>query len=112
MRNGVHFASQVAWATSLTLLPLATVFALEFTMPAWTALLAAMFLRERLTPSRIGAVILGFIGVLVIIRPGLRELPARPPSSSLLAAFGYAHHADRHQAADRDRHRPSRSCSG
>jgi hypothetical protein len=34
MRNGVHFASQIAWATSLTLLPLATVFALEFTMSA------------------------------------------------------------------------------
>jgi drug/metabolite transporter (DMT)-like permease len=89
LRNGVHFASQIAWATSLTLLPLATVFALEFTMPAWTALLAAMFLRERLTPSRIGAVILGFIGVLVIIRPGLESF--RPASFLvLLAAFGYA----------------------
>src|SRR3954470_13611750 len=89
MRNGVHFAAQVAWATSLTLLPLATVFALEFTMPAWTALLAALFLRERLTPSRIGAVILGFIGVLVIIRPGLESF--RPASVLvLLAAFGYA----------------------
>jgi drug/metabolite transporter (DMT)-like permease len=88
-RNSVHFASQIAWATSLTLLPLATVFALEFTMPAWTALLAAIFLGERLTPSRIGAVILGFIGVLVIIRPGLESF--RPASFLvLLAAFGYA----------------------
>src|SRR3954454_18725068 len=88
-RNGVHFASQVAWATSLTLLPLATVFALEFTMPAWTALLAAMFLHERLTQSRIGAVALGFIGVLVIIRPGLESF--RPASFLVLAAaFGYA----------------------
>ena len=89
MRNGVHFAAQVAWATSLTLLPLATVFALEFTMPAWTALLAAMFLHERLTRSRIGAVMLGFIGVLVIIRPGLESF--RPAAFLVLAAaFGYA----------------------
>jgi drug/metabolite transporter (DMT)-like permease len=89
MRNGVHFAAQVAWATSLTLLPLATVFALEFTMPAWTALLAAMFLHERLTQSRIGSVVLGFIGVLVIIRPGLESF--RPASFLVLAAaFGYA----------------------
>jgi drug/metabolite transporter (DMT)-like permease len=89
VRNGVHFASQVAWASSLTLLPLATVFSLEFTMPAWTALLAAMFLHERLTPSRIGAVILGFIGVLVIIRPGFEAF--RPAAFLVLgAAFGYA----------------------
>ena len=89
MRNGVHFAAQVAWATSLTLLPLATVFALEFTMPAWTALLAAFFLHERMTPSRIGAVVLGFIGVLVIIRPGLQTF--QPAAFlTLAAAFGYA----------------------
>jgi drug/metabolite transporter (DMT)-like permease len=88
-RNGVHFASQYAWATSLTLLPLATVFALEFTMPAWTTLLAVIFLSERMTTSRIGAVILGFLGVLVIIRPGLESF--RPASVLvLLAAFGYA----------------------
>ena len=88
-RNTVHFASQVAWATSLTLLPLATVFSLEFTMPAWTALLAAMFLHEHLTKSRIGAVILGFIGVLVIIRPGIATFhPAA--LLTLSAAFGYA----------------------
>jgi drug/metabolite transporter (DMT)-like permease len=89
MRNGVHFAAQFAWATSLTLLPLATVFALEFTMPAWTALLAALFLHERLTRSRIGSVVLGFIGVLVIIRPGLESF--RPAAFLVLAAaFGYA----------------------
>ena len=40
LRNIIHYASQYAWALALTLLPLATVFALEFTMPAWTALLA------------------------------------------------------------------------
>jgi len=88
MRNSVHFAAQVAWATSLTLLPLATVFSLEFTMPAWTALLAAIFLHERLTQSRIGAVILGFVGVLVIIRPGLQTF--QPAAFlTLAAAFGY-----------------------
>jgi drug/metabolite transporter (DMT)-like permease len=89
MRNGVHFAAQLAWASSLLLLPLATVFALEFTMPAWTALLATLFLHERMTPSRIGAVVLGFVGVLVIIRPGLDSF--RPAALLVLAAaFGYA----------------------
>ena len=88
-RNGVHYASQYAWALSLTMLPLAMVFALEFTMPAWTALLAVWFLHERLTPSRLGVVVLGLIGVLVILRPGIAEF--KPAAALvLLAAFGYA----------------------
>jgi drug/metabolite transporter (DMT)-like permease len=89
LRNGVHFGSQYLWAWSLLLLPLATVFALEFTMPAWTILLAPFFLGERMTPSRIGAVILGIAGVLVIVRPGMETF--QPASLMVLAAaFGYA----------------------
>lgn len=89
LRNGVHFGSQYLWAWSLLLLPLATVFALEFTMPAWTILLAPFFLGERMTPSRVGAVILGIAGVLVILRPGMETF--QPASLMVLAAaFGYA----------------------
>jgi drug/metabolite transporter (DMT)-like permease len=88
-RNVVHYASQFSWALSLTMLPLAMVFALEFTMPAWTALLAIWFLHERLTPSRLGVVVLGLLGVLVILRPGITDFnPAA--ALVLLAAFGYA----------------------
>ena len=71
IRNVFHFAGQAAWTTGLTLLPIATVFALEFTAPAWTVVLAALFLRERLTTGRVAAVVLGFVGVLIILRPGL-----------------------------------------
>lgn len=89
LRNTVHFGSQYCWATALTLLPLATVFALEFTMPAWTILLAVWILRERLTTSRVGVVVLGLIGVLVILRPGIASFnPA--VLLVLTAAFGYA----------------------
>ena len=88
-RNTVHYASQFSWALSLTMLPLATVFALEFTMPAWTALLAIWFLHEQMTPSRLGVVVFGLIGVLVILRPGIASFnPAA--ILVLLAAFGYA----------------------
>ena len=88
-RNTVHFGAQFLWATGLTLLPLATVFALEFTMPAYTALLAVLFLGERMTPSRIGVVVFGFLGVLVILRPGLETF--RPAALLVLtAALGYA----------------------
>ncbi len=89
LRNIVHYISQYAWALSLTMLPLAMVFALEFTMPAWTALLAIWILHERMTPSRIGVVVLGLVGVLVILRPGIASF--NPVAILvLLAAFGYA----------------------
>src|SRR4030095_10240173 len=48
VRNVVHFGGTYAWTLGVTLLPLATVFALEFTAPAWVALLAVLFLSERL----------------------------------------------------------------
>lgn len=89
LRNIIHYMSQYAWATSLTLLPLAMVFALEFTMPAWTALLAVWLLHERMTPSRMGVVVFGLLGVLVILRPGVQSI--NPAAFLVLAAaVGYA----------------------
>jgi drug/metabolite transporter (DMT)-like permease len=89
LRNIIHYASQYLWALALTMLPLAMVFALEFTMPAWTALLAVWLLHERMTPSRLGVVVFGLIGVLVILRPGIANVnPAA--LLVLLAAFGFA----------------------
>src|SRR5690348_496003 len=70
-RNATHFTGQYTWALAVTLLPFATVFALEFTTPAWVALLAAIVLGEHMTRSRLGSVVLGFLGVVVIVRPGL-----------------------------------------
>jgi drug/metabolite transporter (DMT)-like permease len=89
LRNSIHFGAQYLWAWSVLLLPLATVFALEFTMPAWTIVLAPFFLGERMTASRIGAVVLGLVGVLVILRPGLETF--QPAALIVLAAaLGYA----------------------
>lgn len=89
VRNVIHLGSQYLWASGILLLPLATVFALEFTMPAWTALLATFFLGEKMTPSRAGVIVFGIIGVLVILRPGVASFQL----GSLLvlgAALGYA----------------------
>ncbi len=89
LRNTVHYAAQYAWALSITMLPLATVFALEFTMPGWTALLAVWLLHEKMTPSRAGVIVFGLIGVLVILRPGIASF--NPAALIVLAAaFGYA----------------------
>jgi drug/metabolite transporter (DMT)-like permease len=89
LRNCTHFVGTSAWTLAVTLLPFATVFALEFTTPMWVALLAVPMLGERLTPSRIGSVVLGFLGVVVIVRPGLSGF--QPMAMLvLLAAVGFA----------------------
>jgi drug/metabolite transporter (DMT)-like permease len=70
-RNLAHFGGQFGWFHALGVIPLAQVFAIEFTVPLWTALLAALLLGERLTARRALALALGFGGVLVILRPEL-----------------------------------------
>jgi drug/metabolite transporter (DMT)-like permease len=68
-RNLAHYAAQLGWFFALTLIPIAQVVAIEFTMPVWTAILAASFLGERITVWKATAIALGIIGVLVIVRP-------------------------------------------
>jgi drug/metabolite transporter (DMT)-like permease len=70
-RNVLHFGGQFAWVYAIGWLPLATVFAIEFTMPVWTAVLATVLLGERLDRGRIVMLVLGLAGILIILRPGL-----------------------------------------
>ncbi|MFN7022962.1 MAG: DMT family transporter [Pseudorhizobium sp.] len=88
LRNIVHFFAQYLWTIGVVLLPLASVFALEFTMPIWVAFFAFLFLKERLTTARLLATVAGFIGVLVIVRPGIGVVD---PAAGLvlIAAAGY-----------------------
>lgn len=79
-RNLVHFTGQYLWVIGIGLLPLAEVFALEFTAPAWAALLAWMFLGERLTNARKVALACGFAGLILIVKPG----PAIFQSASMI----------------------------
>ena len=65
--------AQLGWFFALTLIPIGQVVAIEFTMPIWTAILAAAFLGERMTVWKILAIVLGLIGVIVIVRPGDRR---------------------------------------
>lgn len=69
-RNLFHFVGQYGWFLGLGLLPLAQVFALEFTTPLWTLLIAALFLKERLSARKAVAIALGSVGVVLILNPG------------------------------------------
>jgi drug/metabolite transporter (DMT)-like permease len=88
LRNVPHFAGQCAWLMAIAVLPLAEVFALEFTTPLWAALLAALFMGEALNRGRWISLLLGFAGVLLILRPGAAVI--NPASLVMLAgAFGF-----------------------
>lgn len=89
IRNMVHLVGQFSWFFALGLIPLAQLVALEFTTPLWVAVLAPMFLKERLTKIRLGAVGLGFVGVLVILRPGLEAVNVGSVVM-LVGAIGFA----------------------
>jgi len=71
LRNTIHFGGQTGWFYGVAFLPLADVFAIEFTAPIWTALLAVIFLREPLTSYRTLSIFLGFAGIIIILRPGI-----------------------------------------
>jgi drug/metabolite transporter (DMT)-like permease len=87
-RNLIHYGAQLGWFFALTLIPLAQVVSIEFTMPIWTAILAASFLGERMTFGKIAAIVLGVAGVIVIVRPATGEInPGQ--LIALGAAVGY-----------------------
>ena len=73
-RNLIHYAAQLGWFFALTLIPLGQVVSIEFTMPIWTAILAASFLGERMTVWKILAIVLGVVGVIVIVRPATGDI--------------------------------------
>lgn len=89
LRNTVHYAAQYAWLYALTLIPLAQLVALEFTMPIWTLLLAAAFLGEPLRRWKVAAVLLGVAGVVLIVRPAQSGI-SPGQLIALAAAVGFA----------------------
>ncbi|MEM6896505.1 MAG: DMT family transporter [Pseudomonadota bacterium] len=88
-RNLAHFFGQNCWFYALTVIPLAQLFAMEFTSPIWVLLLAPIFLSERLTWTKVAFAALGFVGVLIVARPDLGTV-----NSGILvaaaAAIGFA----------------------
>jgi len=88
-RGLLHYAAQLGWFYALTLIPLGQVVSLEFTMPIWTAILAASFLGERMTIWKILAIALGLIGVFVIVRPATGEVnPGQVIALAAAVGFG------------------------
>ena len=72
-------------------LPLADANALSFTRSLWLVPLAAFVLREKLGPRRIGAALVGFAGVMIMLRPGAQGVAfGLPEMAALSSAFLFA----------------------
>ena len=86
-RNLAHFTGQNLWFYAVTVLPLAQVFALEFTTPLWVIVLSPLILGERLTGPRALAAILGFIGILIVARPDMAGINTGMITAASSAVF-------------------------
>jgi drug/metabolite transporter (DMT)-like permease len=69
LRAVVAFISMVTWFIGITIVPLATATALNFTAPLFATILAAVVLHEQVRVRRWTAIVIGFVGVVVILRP-------------------------------------------
>lgn len=71
LRAAIGIVAMVCWFTTLSLLPLAEATALSFTAPMFTSVLAALLLGEAMPGRRWSAIAIGFVGALIILRPGV-----------------------------------------
>lgn len=74
LRGIVSAAAMLCWFTALGSLPVGDAIAIQFTLPLFLVLLAALVLRESVDVQRWIAVAVGFAGTLVIIRPGFQTV--------------------------------------
>ena len=88
-RNGFLYAGNVAWYFAVTMVPLAELAALQFTMPIFTVVMAGLVLGERIGLHRALVIGAGFAGTLIIVRPGVIE-PGAGPFVVLAAALLYS----------------------
>ena len=89
LRNLFLYSGNVAWFYGVTSIALADVASLQFTSPLFTAIVAAAFLGEKIGGHRMVAILVGFAGALIIIRPGM--IPINLGTVMILiAAFLYS----------------------
>ncbi|MEM1074522.1 MAG: DMT family transporter [Pseudomonadota bacterium] len=87
VRNVAHFTGQNLWFFAVTVIPLAQVFALEFTTPLWVIMLSPLILSERLSRMRVIAAVMGFVGILMVARPGVSGINEGVISAASCALF-------------------------
>jgi drug/metabolite transporter (DMT)-like permease len=88
LRGGLDCVSMFCWFSAIALLPLGEMVSLTFAGPLFATVGAALILGERVRSARWIAVTLGFLGVLIIVRPGTEAMSPYVALPLLSAAFG------------------------
>ncbi len=87
LRCAVGLSSMTFMFTTIMLLPLAEATTLQFTVPIFATILGALVLREVTGIHRWSAVVIGFVGVLIVAQPGSGHIPLLGAATGLAAAF-------------------------
>jgi drug/metabolite transporter (DMT)-like permease len=74
LRSMIGITAMLSWFSAVVLLPLGEAVALNFTVPMFATAGAALILRETVGVRRWGATVVGFLGVLIVLRPGFAEI--------------------------------------
>ena len=74
LRGTFNGTGMILWFWGLGLIPVADAVALQFTLPLFALIFAVIFLGERVGVRRVSAMLVGFVGALIIIRPGFAEV--------------------------------------
>ena len=74
LRALIGIFAMVGWFTTLSLMPLAEATALSFTAPIFTSVLAVLILGEVMRLRRWTATVIGFLGAVIIVRPGFAAI--------------------------------------
>ncbi len=86
-RSAVHAVAVMLWFFAMARIPIAEVVAIGYLTPVFVSIGAALFLGERMALRRMAAVLVAFVGALVILRPGFRELGLGHAAQLLSAPF-------------------------
>ncbi len=87
-RAAIGLTTMVLAFSALRYLPLAESTTIGFAAPLFAVVLSALVLRERVGRHRWSAVVIGFVGVLLLMRPAGNDLPAVGLVLAILSAFG------------------------
>jgi drug/metabolite transporter (DMT)-like permease len=90
LRGGILAVAYLGFVLAIAAMPIANAVAIYFTMPFFVAGLAGPFLGERVRPHRWLAIAVGFIGVLIMVRPGISDSFGSAAIFALISAAGYA----------------------
>ncbi|MDE0058764.1 MAG: DMT family transporter [Defluviicoccus sp.] len=86
-RAALNFAGMALWFQAIIAMPLAEATALHFTLPLYTVIFAALFLGERVGWRRWSATAVGFLGALIVLRPG--AVPVSSEAMMVLASAAF-----------------------